>query len=41
MGYGVPEDYKQAIYWYSKAAQQGYASAEHALEMIKFLKNED
>jgi TPR repeat protein len=25
-GEGVPQDYKQAVYWYTKAAEQGYVS---------------
>jgi len=27
-GYGVAQDYKQAAYWYRKAAMQGYAGGE-------------
>ncbi len=33
-GKGVPEDYKQAIIWYTKAAEQGFASAQ---AMIGFM----
>ena len=28
MGYGVEQNYHEAIRWYSKAAAQGYASAQ-------------
>jgi TPR repeat protein len=30
-GDGVPRDYKEAINWYTKAAEQGYASAQSVL----------
>jgi len=30
-GYGVTQDYKQAVYWYTKAANQGYAMAQYNL----------
>ena len=30
-GQGVPQDYKAAVSWYSKAAEQGYASAQSNL----------
>jgi TPR repeat protein len=33
-GLGVSEDYKQAVYWYQKAADQGYANAQHNLGWI-------
>ena len=35
-GYGVSQNYKQAIYWYNKAAQQGYAIAQSNLGSIYF-----
>jgi TPR repeat protein len=30
-GEGVLKDYKQAVYWYQKAADQGYAEAQSNL----------
>jgi len=30
-GKGVTQDYKQAVYWYQKAAEQGYAEAQNHL----------
>ena len=27
-GYGVPQDYKEAVYWYRLAAEQGLAEAQ-------------
>ena len=30
-GRGVPKDYTQAVSWYRKAAQQGYAKAQYNL----------
>jgi TPR repeat protein len=30
-GKGVLKDYKQAVYWYQKAADQGYAKAQSNL----------
>lgn len=30
-GQGVPQDYKQAIYWYTKAAEQGHLNAQWRL----------
>ena len=30
-GYGVPQDYKEAVYWYRLAAEQGYANAQSNL----------
>ena len=29
--YHGAQDYKQAVYWYSKAAEQGHASAQYNL----------
>lgn len=34
-GDGVPQDYKQAVYWYSKAAEQGLAEAQESLKKIR------
>lgn len=28
-GYGVSKDYEKAVYWYEKAANQGYATAQN------------
>jgi TPR repeat protein len=33
-GRGVPQNYKEAIYWYAKAANQGDASAQFNLGMM-------
>ena len=30
-GYGVTQDYTQAVYWYQKAAEQGTVSAQYNL----------
>ena len=30
-GKGVPQDYKQAVYWYKKSAEQGNANAQYLL----------
>ena len=30
-GEGVPKDYKQAVYWFRKAADQGNAGAQYNL----------
>ena len=30
-GLGVPQDYTQAVAWYRKAAEQGYAGAQFNL----------
>ena len=30
-GKGVEQDYKQAVYWYKKSAEQGYANAQYNL----------
>ena len=32
--YGGKQQYKQAIYWYKKSAQQGYADAQYALAIM-------
>ena len=29
----MPQDYKQAVYWYTKAAEQGFAAAQFNLEL--------
>jgi TPR repeat protein len=36
LGQGVPQDYKQAAYWYAKAAEQGDAGAQFALSGMHF-----
>ncbi len=33
-GEGVAKDDKQAVYWYRKAADQGYASAQYNLGLM-------
>ncbi len=33
-GRGVPQDYKQAVAWYRKAAEQGHAKAQHNLGIM-------
>jgi TPR repeat protein len=33
-GKGVSKDAKQAVYWYKKAAEQGYAGAQYNLGVI-------
>jgi hypothetical protein len=33
-GHGVPQDYKKALEWYSKAAIQGYALAQNNLGLM-------
>ncbi|MHB1938587.1 MAG: tetratricopeptide repeat protein [Acidobacteriaceae bacterium] len=33
-GKGVPQDYAQAVLWYRKAAEQGYAKAEYRLGVL-------
>ena len=33
-GEGVPQDYKKAIEWYQKAAEQGHADAQYNLGWI-------
>ena len=33
-GQGVPQDYKQAVNWYTKAAEQGEAQSQHNLGFI-------
>ena len=30
-GKGIPQDYKQAVHWYTKSAEQGYADAQNNL----------
>ena len=37
MGLGVPQDNKQAIYWYKKSAMQGYADAQFNLGNCYYL----
>jgi len=34
-GQGVPQDYKKALFWFNKAAEQGYDDAKTAIETIK------
>ena len=33
-GYGVPQDYKEAVKWYRLAAEQGYAKAQYNLGVM-------
>jgi TPR repeat protein len=33
-GHGTPQDYKQAVVWYTKAAEQGHASAQYNLGIL-------
>ena len=33
-GYGVPQDYAEAVKWYRRAAEQGDADAQHNLGVI-------
>ncbi len=33
-GHGVTQDYKEAVNWYRKAAEQGYATAQRNLGVI-------
>jgi uncharacterized protein len=33
-GQVVPQDYKQAAYWYKKAAEQGHAGGQHNLGFV-------
>ena len=33
-GEGVPQDYAQAVKWYRKAAEQGYANAQFNLGLM-------
>ena len=33
-GWGVPQDYEEAMRWYLKAADQGYAAAQYDLGII-------
>ena len=36
LGQGVPQDYKQAVKWYQKAAEQGYADAQCNLGIMYY-----
>jgi TPR repeat protein len=36
-GTGTPKDYKQAVYWYTKAAEQGDASSQSLLGGMFYL----
>src|SRR5439155_8930889 len=33
-GNAVPQDHKQAVQWFRKAAEQGHAEAQHALGLM-------
>ena len=33
-GKGVPEDNAKAVYWYRRAAEQGYAKAQYILGLV-------
>ena len=35
-GQGVPQSHKQAIHWYTKAAEQGYANAQYNLGTMHY-----
>ncbi len=35
-GYGVPQDYVQAIQWFRKAADQGFAAAQYNLGSLYY-----
>ena len=37
-GYGVPQSYSEAVNWYRKAAEQGYAKAIEALKRLGEIK---
>ena len=34
IGYGVTKDYKKAVEWYTKAAEQGYEAANITLKRL-------
>ena len=34
-GYGVTQDYSEAIKWYKKAAEQGVVASKEMLEKLK------
>jgi TPR repeat protein len=34
---GTPQDYKQAVYWFSKAAEQGYADSQYNLGLFLYV----
>jgi TPR repeat protein len=38
-GWGVPRDAQQASHWFRKAARQGYADAQQALEKLSSRKH--
>ena len=38
-GRGIEKDYEKAMYWYKKAANQGYKKAEIEIKRIKANKN--
>ena len=33
-GWGVPQDYKESVYWYRLAVEQGYATAQYNLGLL-------
>ena len=35
-GKGVPQDYKKAVYWYTKAAEQGNVNAQWSLGFMYY-----
>ena len=35
IGQRVPQDYKEAVKWYRRAADQGHAQAQHNLSLIQ------
>ena len=40
LGYGVEKDMEQAIYWYTKAAENGRAEAQHFLGATYFFEDD-
>jgi len=36
-GYGIPQDYKEAAKWWTKAAEQGHAEAQFRLALLYFV----
>ncbi len=37
-GGGLPQDYAEAVRWYRRAAEQGYASAQYNLGVMYYLR---
>jgi TPR repeat protein len=38
-GVGTEKNLKQAIFWYAKAAQQGFIAAQYKLATIYYINN--